>query len=260
MASGSVSGSYQAEARARGIVGPASAGDRLDRLHGNPLAAHRSSSASTSASVRRARRAASGCTGTARSRTGSARASAGASRRCAGPWPVTPMWRTRPSSRARASASTAPPGPWATSHSSGSTRLCSWIEVDVVDVHALQRPLELGAGGVALPLAGLGGQEHVVAVVGQPRLQAVLRGPVGGRRVDVVDAPRRRRSASVASARSWLMPPRAAAPKISRVESCPVRPNAAVGIMSPTVPSTIWAWTRPGSGRSRPGRSRSVGA
>ena len=50
-------------------------------------------------------------------------------------------------------------------------------QIDMVDVHALQRPLQLGAGGVALPLAGLGGQEHRVPVVGQPRLQTVLRAP-----------------------------------------------------------------------------------
>src|SRR5262245_41255907 len=35
--------------------------------------------------------------------------------------------------------------------------------------------------------------------------------------------------ASVASARSWLIEPSAAAPKIKRVESCPVRPNGATG-------------------------------
>ena len=54
----------------------------------------------------------------------------------------------------------------------------------------LERPFELGAGRVAAPLAGLGGEEDLVAVVGQPRLQAVLRRAVGRRGVDVVDAPR----------------------------------------------------------------------
>src|SRR5262249_16670262 len=38
-------------------------------------------------------------------------------------------------------------------------------------------------------------------------------------------------TASVSSARSWLMRPSAAAPKIARVDRCPVRPNTATGSM-----------------------------
>src|SRR3954454_14871275 len=41
--------------------------------------------------------------------------------------------------------------------------------------------------------------------------------------------PRSSSVASTSSARSWRMPPRAAAPKITLVLSCPVRPNGAVG-------------------------------
>ena len=43
------------------------------------------------------------------------------------PWPVTPMKRTRPSSRASTAASRAPPSRSAVSQSITSTRLCSWI-------------------------------------------------------------------------------------------------------------------------------------
>ena len=62
--------------------------------------------------------------------------------------------------------------------------------VDVVDTHPLQRALQLGARRIARTLTGLGGQEHRVPVLGQPRLQPVLRRAVGRRGVDVVDAPR----------------------------------------------------------------------
>src|SRR5207342_1524380 len=41
--------------------------------------------------------------------------------------------------------------------------------------------------------------------------------------------PKLSRSAMVASARAWLIPPKAAAPKMTRLESCPVRPNGCVG-------------------------------
>ena len=63
-------------------------------------------------------------------------------------------------------------------------------EVDVIDAHPLERTLERGAGGVALPVAGLGGEEDLVAVVGEPRLEAVLGLAVRRRGVDVVDARR----------------------------------------------------------------------
>ena len=63
-------------------------------------------------------------------------------------------------------------------------------QVDVVDAHPLERALERGAGGVALPVAGLGGEEDLVAVVGEPRLEADLGLAVRRRGVDVVDARR----------------------------------------------------------------------
>ena len=97
-------------------------------------------------------------------------------------------------------------------------------QVDVVDVHALQRAFELGPRRVTATLAGLGGEEDVARWVGEPRPQAVLRGAVAGGGVDVVDAELGDLP-SVASARLWLMPPRAAAPKMTRVDWCPVRPN-----------------------------------
>ena len=61
-------------------------------------------------------------------------------------------------------------------------------EVDVLDVHALQRAFELGASAVAATLTGLRGEEDTVPVRGEPRPQAVLRGAVAGGGVDVVDA------------------------------------------------------------------------
>ena len=61
--------------------------------------------------------------------------------------------------------------------------------VDVVNAHPLQRPLELGAGCVTTPFAGLGGEEHLVAVLAQPALQPILGCAVRRGRVDVVDAP-----------------------------------------------------------------------
>ena len=62
-------------------------------------------------------------------------------------------------------------------------------QIDVVDSHALQRPLEFGPGRVAVALAGLGCQEDLAPVGGQPRLEPILGLPVGGGGVDVVDAP-----------------------------------------------------------------------
>ena len=47
-------------------------------------------------------------------------------------------------------------------------------EVDVVDLQSLERALELGAGGVAAPLAGLRGQEEARPVLGHPRPDAQL--------------------------------------------------------------------------------------
>ena len=85
-------------------------------------------------------------------------------------------------------------------------------------------------------LAGLRGQEELGAMGGEERLQAHLGLAVAGGGVDVVDARRHRTSSSVLSARAWLIPPRAAAPKMTRVLRCPVRPNGRRSIMDRTVP------------------------
>ena len=127
----------------------------------------------------------------------------------------------------RTSASTAPPGPWATSQLVGLDEVVQLDEVDLVDAEPLERALQLAPGAVAVALAGLRRQEELVAVVGEERRQAQLRLAVRRGRVDVVDAGRRERRSRVRSARSWLIPPRAAAPKMTRLLRWPVRPNAA---------------------------------
>ena len=66
-------------------------------------------------------------------------------------------------------------------------------QVDVVDAHPLERPLEFGPRPVTRALARLGREEDLVAVVGEPRLQPILGRAVSRGRVDVVDAPLVRR-------------------------------------------------------------------
>ena len=171
------------------------------------------------------------CRAAAPSRTGSARGCAGGMPAMRVPWPVTPMKRTRPSSRARASASTAPPGPVGHLPLLGLDQVVQLDQVDRVDPQPLQRPLQLGPGAVAGALAGLGGEEEPVAVLGHPRPDPQLGVAVATRRCRCGSrrgaAARRAR----ASARSWRIDPRAAAPKIVRVLWWPVRPKGAVGNM-----------------------------
>ena len=62
-------------------------------------------------------------------------------------------------------------------------------QIDVVDRQAFQRSFEFRPGIVAASLAGLGGEEYVVAMVGQPRPKPVFGRPVRRGRVDVVDPP-----------------------------------------------------------------------
>ncbi len=104
------------------------------------------------------------------------------------PWPVTPMKRVSPSSRA-----------W-TSASNGAARAVRRLplvlldevvqldQVDVVDAHPLERPLEARPGVVRSAIAGLRRQEDLVAMLRQPRCEEILGHPVRGRGVPVVDA------------------------------------------------------------------------
>ena len=62
-------------------------------------------------------------------------------------------------------------------------------QIDMIDPHALQRPLELGSGCVTVALAGLGCQEDLAPVGGEPWLQPIFGLPIGGGGVDVVDSP-----------------------------------------------------------------------
>ncbi len=73
-------------------------------------------------------------------------------------------------------------------HSSSSTRLCNWIRSTWSTPEPGERPLEAGPGAVAGPLPGLGGEEEVVPVPGQPRREPQLGVAVVGRHVEVVDA------------------------------------------------------------------------
>src|ERR671912_948278 len=79
--------------------------------------------------------------------------------------------------------------------------------------------------------------------------------------------PWRRSRASCSSARSWPIEPRAAAPKRTRVLSCPVRPNGAVAsapppavVPSSAVPDVTDLPYRPSPGDGRPGPPDGTGS
>ena len=61
-------------------------------------------------------------------------------------------------------------------------------QIDVIDTHPFERPLEARPGAVGGPIARLRGEKDVVAMRRQPRRQAILGNAVVGRRVPVVDA------------------------------------------------------------------------
>ncbi len=60
-------------------------------------------------------------------------------------------------------------------------------EIDVIDAEPLQRQFQLGAGGVASARIGLRGEEELVTVICEERLQPQFRVAIRRRRVDVVD-------------------------------------------------------------------------
>ncbi len=62
-------------------------------------------------------------------------------------------------------------------------------QIDTVDTHPLQRPLQLRSSRGTRPLPRLGREEHLVAVLGQPRREPIFRCAVSGCGVDVVDPP-----------------------------------------------------------------------
>src|SRR5258708_36081788 len=97
------------------------------------------------------------------------------------------MNRASPSSRDGDRASTAPPGPWAISHSSGSTRLWSWMRSTESTRRRVSERSRL-ARGVARALSCLGGEEELSPVLCHPRRDPKFGVAVGGCRVDVVDA------------------------------------------------------------------------
>ena len=102
-------------------------------------------------------------------------------------------------------------------------------QVDVVDLEALQRALELRAGRRSpwrSPVLVARKKRSRCSAIHGPDPQLGL--AVGGGGVDVVDAEVEQGGEDLVGP-SWRIPPRAAAPKITRVLSWPVRPNAAVG-------------------------------
>src|SRR6476646_1971545 len=94
------------------------------------------------------------------------------------------MNRTIPSWRAWTAASRAPPGRLPLILVDQVVQL---DQVDVVRAQPLERLLDLRVRGVASALAGLRGQEDLVAVVLEPRREPELRIAVAGGRVDVID-------------------------------------------------------------------------
>ncbi len=63
-------------------------------------------------------------------------------------------------------------------------------EVDLIDPHPIERPLEFGPRCAPLSLTRLGGEEEPVAIRREERCQSKLRLAVRRRGVDVVDAGR----------------------------------------------------------------------
>ena len=187
MAAASARGSYQEKCAL--AVRPPAAGHRLDRLHRDvAFLAHRQQLLDVGP-VHLVLAAAGSCTGTAPSRSRSARGSAAC---IAGDAQAVPgdahearqALRREPAPAPRR----APPEPKATSHSSGSTRLCSWIRSTWSTPSRSSDRSRLGPRRVAAAIAGLGGDEELAGVRRQPRRHAQLGITVGGGHVEVVDA------------------------------------------------------------------------
>ncbi len=105
------------------------------------------------------------------------------------PWPVTPTWRAQPlvacgEERGDGTVWGERGAPFVVFD-----EVVQLHEVDRVDAHAFEAAFETGPGFGAGAVACLGGQEDLVAMVGEPWCKPILRGAVGGGGVDVVDAP-----------------------------------------------------------------------
>ena len=87
------------------------------------------------------------------------------------PCPVTPMKRTRPASRASIAASSAPPGRQGLLPLVGVGEGMELDQVETVGAQSLERAVDLVPGTRMVPLAGLGGEEEVVAM---PRIQGPI--------------------------------------------------------------------------------------
>src|SRR5262249_58056545 len=103
-------------------------------------------------------------------------------------------------------------------------------QVDVVDPEPIERVPDLFACPGVVALASLRGQEDLRAVLLQPRREPKLGVAVRRCRVDVVDAmAEHRRERHVGLPLGYTAS--AAAPKMVRELSCPVRPNGALAII-----------------------------
>src|SRR5262249_27516015 len=133
-------------------------------------------------------------------------------------------------------ASSAPPGPSAVSHSRSSTRLCSWMRStrSTRSRSSERRTLARALSAVRSPV--------LVARKKRSRCRSI-HGPTRSSEspyeagVSMWLTPWSSRSWRIWSAFSCRIAPSAAAPKITRLLSCPVRPNASVSIAPPMPPS-----------------------
>ena len=160
----------------------------LDRLHRHAaLGAHRQPAPRRR---RRTARPASGgsCTAAAPSRTGTAPGCAGASPATVRPWPVTPMKRTRPSSRASTAASQRAALAQRGVPLDRVDEVVQLEQVDLVDAEPLERAVDLLAGGRVVRSPVLVARKKRLGLAPQPRREAQLRVAVARRGVDVVDA------------------------------------------------------------------------
>ena len=156
------------------------------------------------------------------------------------PCPVTPMKRTRPSSRASTAACESPVFAQRELPLDHVDEVVQLDQVDAVDAEPVERAANLLPRSPVVPLAGLRRQEERLGVALQPRRDAQLGVAVRGCGVDVVHAVGeqllersiRLRCVTCASA---------AAPKITRELSWPVRPNGAFAITkSVSLTGTAW--------------------
>ena len=174
---------------------------------------------------------------------------------------MTPMNRVRPSSRARARASTAPTRAVGDLPFVLLDEVVQLDQIDVVDPHPLERALEGRPGPCRPPGRRSWWRGTPRAVVGEPRLQAILGLAVRRRGVDVVDACRLDLGEdAVGGALTDPAEPGGAEDDPGRVVPGP--PERAVGSMrrDATADRFSWSWDHSVILRSRQNRNSDVQA